>query len=358
VIRVGINGLGRIGRLVVRHWLAWQRDESQPAHWVERVVDAAGLEPGRPVEIVALNELTPPAEVAYLLRRDSVHRNLRHAAQWDGRELVLGDARVPISAQRDPSEVAWGDHGVDVVLECTGAFRSRSEAARHLQAGARSVVISAPSDDADVTIVPGVNQASWQPDHAVVSMASCTTNCLAPLAKVLNDTCGIEYLWATTAHAYTSSQSLVDSPARKMARGRAAALNIVPTSTGAASAVEAVLPELRGRLRAMALRVPVADGSITDVVAVVRRPAAAARINEALQSVAQRDMKGILGLTDEELVSSDIIGDTRSCLVASAWTSTLGNMIKLLSWYDNEYAYAGRLLELAAFIGARLKLGS
>jgi glyceraldehyde-3-phosphate dehydrogenase type I len=258
---------------------------------------------------------------------------------------------IPFFAEREPSRIPWSKVGAGIVLECTGAFRSRAKAAGHLDAGAERVIVSAPSDDADAMLVMGVNADEYDPaKHSIVSMASCTTNCLAPVAKVLDQSFGIETLMLTTAHAYTSSQSLVDTPARKRRRGRAAALSIIPTTTGATQATERVLPRLVGRMNGMAMRVPVADGSVCDIVARLEKSATAAAVNEALvEASSSPPLEGILRVTHDELVSCDIVGDPASAVIDAPCTLAIGaNTIKVLAWYDNEWGYAARLVDLCA----------
>ena len=329
-IRVGINGFGRIGRCTFKQMVEDDR-----------------------FIVAGVNDLADPEELAYLLKYDSVHGWYpRKVAFADGR-LMVDDLRVGLTAQPEPGELPWGDLGVDVVIEATGALRSRADAAGHLQAGARRVILSAPSDDADDTLVVGVNEETFDPDrHLVVSNASCTTNCLAPIAKVLHGSFGIEYLMMSTIHAYTSSQSLMDRPTRKRRRGRAAALSIVPTTTGAARATALVIPELEGRMDGMAFRVPVEDGSVVDLTAALSRRVTVEEVHAALEEAASGRMKGVLRVTDEALVSRDIIGDPHSSIVDSQSTMLLrGDVVKVVSWYDNEWGYSARLKDLAAVVG-------
>src|SRR5262245_33958894 len=298
-LRIAINGFGRIGRLALR----------------------AGLD--RPsLRFVAINDLADPDILCYLFRSDSVHGRFRGDADRDGDALVAGGHRIPIHRRKDPLELPWKDLGVDVVLECTGAMRSRKDSAKHLESGARKVMISAPSDDADFTLVMGVNQDRYEPErHHVVSAASCTTNALAPLAWVLDDAFGVESGFALTVHAYTSSQTVVDTPTRKRRRSRAAALNLVPTSTGAAAAVGRVMPELAGRLDGLAVRAPIADGSIVDLTASLRKEATVGQINAAFERAAAGRLRGILRYVREDgLVSSDIVGDPHSSILDAGLT--------------------------------------
>ena len=268
----------------------------------------------------------------------------------------MDDQRIAFHSERDPASLPWGKLGVDVVLECTGAFRDRDKAAAHIEAGARKVIISAPSANADAMLVIGVNADQYDPErHHVISNASCTTNCLAPVAKVLLDRFGVEHIMITTVHAYTSSQALMDTPVRKRRRGRAAALSIVPTTTGAALATAKVLPELEGRVDGMAMRVPVPDGSVTDIVATLKRDTTAEELNRAIQEASSAaPLAGVLRLSDEQLVSRDILGDPHSSIVDAESTMVLrGRVAKLIAWYDNEWGYSARLVDLAHQVGAR-----
>jgi glyceraldehyde 3-phosphate dehydrogenase len=334
MVRVAINGFGRIGRLASR---------------VMRHHDG--------LELVAVNDLAPVEALEYVLRRDSVHGTHPVRVTRDGETLVVGTARVPVLHEKDPAKLPWKTMGVDVVLECTGAFRDREAVSAHLAAGARKAVISAPAKDVDATFCLGVNDATYRPDdHHVVSNASCTTNALAPVAMVLHREFGLQRGLINTTHAYTSSQSLVDMPARKLRRARAAALSLVPTSTGAARACALVLPELEGRLDGLAVRAPVADGSLVDLTCVLEREATAEQINAALRTAAATDaLRGILAVTDEEIVSIDVVGDPRSSIVDGLSTMALGPLVKVLAWYDNEWGYANRLVECGVMVatGAR-----
>ena len=327
-VRVGINGMGRIGRAVLRQIAG--RDD---------------------VEVAAVNDLVEIDELTYMLQYDSVHGRFGPVEGRDSRLVVRGQ-EVAFSSHRTPAEIAWRDAGAEVVIEATGAFRSRAAAAGHLEAGAERVILSAPSDDADLTVVLGVNESDYDPArHRVVSMASCTTNCLAPMVKVLHQAFSVELAVFTTIHAYTSSQALVDGPARKRPRGRAAALSIIPTTTGAAQAAERVLPELAGRIHGIAMRVPVPDGSVTDLVARLGRQVTAQEVNAAFRSAAGRpEWQGILGVSDERLVSADIVGDPRSAVIDAANTQvSQGLVVKVLAWYDNEWGYAARLIDFARY---------
>ena len=329
MVRVAINGFGRIGRCTFKQFLEDDR-----------------------FEVVGINDLSDLDDLAYLLKYDSVHGWYPRKVSTDGSTLVVDGHKIPFSQERDPSRLPWADLGVDVVVEATGAMRSREDAAGHIEAGARKVVISAPSDDADATFVVGVNEDTYDPDnHHVVSNASCTTNCLAPVAKVLSDRFGIEHLMLSTIHAYTSSQSLMDLPTRKRRRGRAAALSIIPTTTGATKATEKVIPELAGKMTGMAYRVPVEDGSVSDITATLSREVTIEEVHEALAEAAEGRMKSVLRLTEEELVSRDIIGDPHSSIVDTPSTLLLnGNVIKLVAWYDNEWGYSARMVDISAIV--------
>ena len=329
--RIGINGLGRIGRLVLRHYLS-----NKPEN----------------VEIVAANDLTPIDDIAYLIRYDSVHRGFPLPITIDNNYLQFDAEKLIILNERDPSKLPWKELGVDIVLECTGLFRKRESASKHLQAGASRVIISAPSDDCDLTIVIGVNQDSYDPqNHHIISNASCTTNSLAPVVKLLNDTFGVEYMMVTTIHAYTASQALIDQSARKRRRGRAAAVSLIPTSTGAANATTLVIPELKGKMDAIAIRAPIPDGAITDIVAQLKTEASVEDVNNALHKSSGEELRGILEYSDSEIVSADIIGNSHSGIIDGPSTRVIMNkIVKVLVWYDNEYGYAARLLDLASFI--------
>jgi glyceraldehyde-3-phosphate dehydrogenase type I len=329
--KIALNGLGRIGRVVLRHYLA---------------------NPPENVAIVAANDLTPIDELAYLLRYDSTHGRAPVPVEAGSGYLQLGAHKLTVLSEKNPEKLPWKSNGVDIVLECTGLFRRREEAAKHLQAGASRVIISAPSESADLTVVMGVNEKLYDSrKHQVISNASCTTNSLAPAVKVLNDAFGIESLMVTTVHAYTASQALVDRAARKLRRGRAAAVSLIPTSTGAAKATALVIPELKGRMDAIAVRAPIVDGAITDIVAHLKKDVSVETINGAFQKAAQGSLKGILDYSEDELVSADIIGDPHSGIIDASSTRVIMNRIaKVLVWYDNEYGYSRRLLDLASLI--------
>lgn len=331
MIRVSINGFGRIGRCAFKQFVADRR-----------------------FEVVGVNDLADLDDLAYLLKYDSVHGRYPHEVSTRDGRLVVDDLEMPFTSERDPSQLPWASLGAELVIESTGAMRSRSDAAGHLEAGASRVIVSAPSDDVDATFVYGVNEDSYDPDsHFVVSTASCTTNCLAPVAKVLSDSFGVEHLMMSTIHAYTSSQALVDTPTKKRRRGRAAALSIVPTTSGATTATARVLPDLEGRMDGMAFRVPVEDGSVTDITAVLSRTVTIDDVHQAFEEAANNRMKGILRVTDEGLVSRDIIGDAHSSIVDLQSTLLLGDgLVKVVAWYDNEWGYSARLVDVAAVLGA------
>jgi glyceraldehyde 3-phosphate dehydrogenase len=341
-VRVGINGYGRIGRSFHRALL--DRGES------------AG------VELVAVNDPFGDSEtMAFLLKHDSVGGTLRNEVKVSDGGFSVDGKEIKKLEERDPAEIPWGDHGIEVVIESTGVFTARDAAAGHLQGGAERVIISAPSGDADLTMCLGVNDAAYDPaQHTVISNASCTTNCLAPLAKVLNDRFGIEQGFMTTIHAYTSDQALQDiaqtsrSGKADMRRMRAAALSIIPASTGAAKAIGLVLPELDGRLSGTSMRVPVPVGSITDLTAVLGQGTSADDVNEAFAAASNdASYKGVLSYTDEPLVSADIVGDPASCIFSAKDTMANGTMVKVLGWYDNEWGFSNRLIDLSAFLGER-----
>ncbi len=324
--RLAINGLGRIGRMVLRHYV-----ETRP----------------QGVELVVANDLVDTDDLAYLIKYDSVHHQLPVVVKAETGAVQVGDVRVRVTAEKDPALLPWKDLGIDVVIESTGRFTKRELAAKHLEAGARRVIISAPATDADITIVLGANEDKFDPaKHQVISLASCTTNSLVPPLKVLMDTFGVERAMATTVHAYTASQALVDRPDKKRNRGRAAAVSLVPSTTGSDIATVLVLPELKDRLRALAIRAPIPDGAITDIVADLRKATTVEEVNAAMRKASEGSMKGILAYTEEDLVSIDIIGDTHSGIVHARSTQVVqGTMVKLQVWYDNEFGYSRRLLD-------------
>jgi len=325
--RIAINGLGRIGRMVLRHYM-----EVHP----------------KDVTLVAANDLVPTDDLAYLIKYDSAHGRATFPISSDEHTIKMGDTTLNVFAEKDPAQLPWKKLGIDVVIESTGRFTKRELAAKHLEAGARRVIISAPATDADITIVVGVNDNKFDPKkHSVISMASCTTNSLAPPLKVLMDNFGVERAMATTVHAYTASQALVDKPDKKLSRGRAAAVSLVPSSTGSDIATVLVLPELKDRLRALAIRAPIIDGAITDIVADLKKSTTGEQVNVACKKASDGQLKGILGYTEEELVSADIIGDTHSGIVHALSTQVVqGTMVKVQVWYDNEFGYSRRLLDV------------
>jgi len=329
--RVAINGLGRIGRMVLRHYM-----EVRP----------------KDIELVAANDLVPPDDLAYLLKYDSVHGRAPFPISANGDAISMGDVNLKVYAERDPAQLPWKKLGVDVVIESTGLFTKRELAAKHLEAGARRVIISAPSPDADVTIIIGVNEREFAPErHKVISNASCTTNSLVPPLKVMLDNFGIERALVTTVHAYTGTQGLVDKPAKKKIRGRAAAVSLIPTTTGSDIATIMVLPELKGRLRALAIRAPIPDGAITDIVADLKKAVTVEDLNGAFKAASEGPMKGILGYSEEELVSADIIDDPHSGIVHALSTVVVQeSMVKIQVWYDNEFGYSRRLLDTIALL--------
>ena len=325
-IKIGINGFGRIGRLVFRSIL--ERGDKE-------------------FDVVAVNDLTDAATLGHLFKYDSVHGRFPGQVEVDGGSLVVNGDRFKVLSERDPSQLPWGDLGVDIVVESTGIFRTREKAGMHLQAGAKKVVISAPaSGDVDATIVLGVNDDILTGNEKVVSNASCTTNCLAPMVKVLDDAFGVEQGFMTTVHAYTSDQQLQDAPHKDLRRARAAAASIIPTTTGAAKAVGLVLPELDGKLNGFAMRVPVPDGSITDLTAVLRGTPSEDDVNGAFKSAANGSLKGIIEYTEEPIVSADIIHNPHSCIFDSLSTMVDGNLVKVVGWYDNEWGYSNRTVDL------------
>jgi glyceraldehyde 3-phosphate dehydrogenase len=335
-VRVGINGFGRIGRNFLR----------------------AVIASGADVEVAGLNDLTSADINAQLLRYDSTHGRLQVPVSVEGQELVVGDRRIRVLSERDPGNLPWDDLGVSVVLEATGVFRTRSQASAHLKCGASKVVITAPSEDADATLVIGVNETTYEPAlHHVVSMASCTTNCFVPMVKVLDDAFGIEGGLMTTVHAYTNDQNLLDLAHKDPRRARAAAINIVPNVTGAARATKLVLPEMAGRLDGAALRVPVPDGSITDFTALLARSVGAAEVNAAFKEAASKPpLARVLEYCEDPIVSSDIVGNPASCIFDATLTlaQAIGErtLVKASGWYDNEWGYSNRLIDLVALLGS------
>ncbi|MEK3992038.1 MULTISPECIES: type I glyceraldehyde-3-phosphate dehydrogenase [Robertmurraya] len=331
-VKLGINGFGRIGRNVFR---------------------AALTNPN--VEVVAVNDLTDANTLAHLLKYDTVHGKLKEDVTVDGDYLVVGGTKVKVIAERDPAQLGWGDLGVEVVVESTGRFTKRSDAAKHLEAGAKKVIISAPATDEDITIVMGVNDDKYDAaNHHVISNASCTTNCLAPFAKVLNDNFGVRRGMMTTVHSYTNDQQILDLPHKDLRRARAAAENIIPTSTGAAKAVSLVLPELKGKLNGGAMRVPTPNVSLVDLVVELDKDVTVDEINAALKAASEGDLKGILDYSEEPLVSTDYNGSPASSTIDALSTMVMeGNMAKVISWYDNESGYSNRVVDLAEYIASK-----
>jgi glyceraldehyde 3-phosphate dehydrogenase len=331
-VKLGINGFGRIGRNVFR---------------------AALTNPN--VEVVAVNDLTDANTLAHLLKYDTVHGKLNEDVTVDGDYLVVGGTKVKVIAERDPAQLGWGDLGVEVVVESTGRFTKRSDAAKHLEAGAKKVIISAPATDEDITIVMGVNDDKYDAaNHHVISNASCTTNCLAPFAKVLNDNFGVRRGMMTTVHSYTNDQQILDLPHKDLRRARAAAENIIPTSTGAAKAVSLVLPELKGKLNGGAMRVPTPNVSLVDLVVELDKDVTVDEINAALKAASEGDLKGILDYSEEPLVSTDYNGSPASSTIDALSTMVMeGNMAKVISWYDNESGYSNRVVDLAEYIASK-----
>ena len=332
-VRVGINGFGRIGRMVFR--AAYKRDD---------------------VKFLALNDLTDSSTLAHLLKYDSVHGVLSEEVREEDNNIIVEGNKIKVISEKDPGKLPWGDLGVDIVFECTGFFRDRANASKHLEAGAKKVIISAPATDPDVTLVMGVNHEKYDPEkHHIVSNASCTTNSLAPICKVLMQGFGIEKGLMTTIHSYTTDQRLLDFPHKDLRRARAAALSMIPTTTGAAKAVSLVIPELAGKMNGMSLRVPTPNVSLTDLVVQLSRPAGVKEVNKAFEEASQGSMKGIIGYTEEPLVSTDFNGMTASTFVDGLSTMSIGeDMVKILGWYDNEFGYANRLVDLAVYLSEGL----
>jgi glyceraldehyde 3-phosphate dehydrogenase len=330
--RVGINGFGRIGRAFTR-----------------LALDRADL------EVVAVNDITDARTLAHLLEFDSTYGRLGRKMEYADHALTIGGSQIAVLSQRDPALIDWAGLGADIVVEATGKFRGRDAAVAHLKGGAKKVLISAPGKDADLTIVLGVNEHAYDPRlHDVISNASCTTNCVAPMVKVLHDAFGVEQGFMTTIHAYTGDQMLLDGPHKDLRRARSAAANIVPTTTGAARATGEVIPALAGKLDGVAVRVPVEDGSLTDLAVVLSREATAQTVNEAFAAAAAGPLAGILRYSTDPIVSRDIIGDPASCVFDSPLTQAAGTLVKVFGWYDNEWGYASRLADLAVLVGSQL----
>jgi glyceraldehyde 3-phosphate dehydrogenase len=332
-VRVGINGFGRIGRNFFR------------------AVQASGAD----IEVVAVNDLTDNKTLAHLLKYDSILGRFPAPISYDDENIIVGGKSIRALEERDPANLPWKELGVDVVIESTGFFTKAADARKHLDGGAKKVIISAPATDDDITIVMGANHENYDPaSHHIISNASCTTNCLAPLAKVLHDSFGIEKGLMTTIHAYTQDQNLQDAPHKDLRRARAAALSIIPTSTGAAKAIGLVLPELKGKLDGYALRVPVPTGSATDLTVTVGRETTVDEVKAAYRAAAEGAFKGILTYTDDPIVSSDIVTDPASCIFDAGLTKVIGDQVKVVGWYDNEWGYSNRLVDLVQLVGSSL----
>ena len=332
-VRVGINGFGRIGRNFYR----------------------AALAQGADIEVVGANDLTDNKSLAHLLKYDSILGRLQEDVSYDDQHIIVGGRKIRALEERDPGSLPWKELGADVVIESTGFFTDATKARAHIDAGAQKVIISAPAKNEDFTVVLGANDEKYDPaNHHIISNASCTTNCLAPMAKVLNDTFGIERGLMTTIHAYTQDQNLQDAPHKDLRRARAAALNIVPTSTGAAKAIGLVLPELVGKLDGYALRVPIPTGSATDLTVDVARETTVEEVNAIVKAAAEGPLKGFLRYTEDPIVSSDIVTDPSSCIFDAGLTKVIGNQVKVVGWYDNEWGYSNRLIDLVALVGKSL----
>ena len=333
-ITVGINGFGRIGRNFYR------------------ALVASGVQD---IDVVGINDLTDTATLAHLLKYDSVLGRFPLPVEHGDGELIVGGQRIRVFAEKDPAALPWGALGVSVVIESTGHFTDATKARAHLEAGARKVIISAPAKNEDITIVMGVNEGSYDPNtQNILSNASCTTNCLAPMAKVLDDTFGIERGMMTTIHAYTNDQRILDFPHSDLRRARAAAINMIPTTTGAAKAIGLVLPQLKGKLDGYAMRVPTPTGSATDLTVELKTSATASDINAAMRAAAEGSLAGIMRYTEDPIVSSDIVTDPASVIVDSDLTNSMGTLAKVVGWYDNEWGYSNRLIDLTQYVGARL----
>ena len=333
-MKVGINGFGRIGRNIMR---------------------AAMAQANADIDFVAVNDITDPETLAHLLKYDSVLGNLEADVEVEGDGLRVGDAHFKVFSERNPAALPWGELGVDVVVESTGLFTKRDDAAKHITAGAKKVIISAPAKNPDLTLVLGVNDDAYDPArHAIISNASCTTNCLAPVAKVLHESFGLRRGWMTTIHSYTNDQKLLDLPHKDLRRARAAGVSMIPTTTGAAAAVGEVLPELKGKLDGMAMRVPTPNVSVVDLVADIENPASAEAVNAAFEAAAGGPLSGILGLSKKPLVSIDFKGNPLSSIVDASYTKVMeGDFVKVLSWYDNEWGYSSRCVDLVRLIAAK-----
>jgi len=327
-VKVAINGFGRIGRLVFR-----------------RILEVGG------VDVVAVNDLTDANTLAHLLKYDSVHGTLPNEVKAEGDDLTVDGKKIKVLAQKDPAQLPWKDLGVDLVIESTGRFRDKKGASLHLQAGAKKVIITAPAKQPDITIVMGVNHTAYRKDeHHIISNASCTTNCLAPVAKVLHDNFTIQQGFMTTIHSYTNDQVILDFPHKDLRRARAAAMSMIPTTTGAAAAIGEVIPELKGKLDGMAIRVPTPDVSVVDLVVTVEKETTTEEVNQVLQKAAEGELKGILAYCDLPLVSADFLHDQNSSVLDALSTKVIGKLVKIISWYDNEWGYSCRVVDLAKYV--------
>ncbi|WP_456409994.1 type I glyceraldehyde-3-phosphate dehydrogenase [Oceanithermus sp.] len=329
-MKIGINGFGRIGRQVFR------------------ILHERGL------DVVLVNDLTDNKTLAHLLKYDSVYGRFPGEVTYDDDFIVVDGKKIHATATRNPEELPWGEMGVDVVIEATGVFRDREGASKHLKAGAKKVIITAPAKDPDVTVVIGVNEKDLKPEHKIISNASCTTNSLAPVMKVLDEAFGIKRSMMTTVHSYTNDQRILDLPHKDLRRARAAAINIIPTTTGAAKATGIVLPQLAGRFDGAALRVPTPTGSISDITAVLARSVTAEEVNAALKAASEGELKGILGYNEEEIVLADIVGSSYSSIVDAPFTKAIDNLVKVYTWYDNEWGYSTRVADLVELVGKQL----
>jgi glyceraldehyde 3-phosphate dehydrogenase len=322
MVRIAVNGLGRIGRIFLKIAL------------------------DKKLDVIAVNDLGSINSLAYLMKYDSVYGNYEKKIEVAKDFIKINDKKIKVFSEKDPENLPWKQLGIDIVIESTGVFTEREGASKHLKAGAKKVIISAPAESPDITVVLGVNENQLKKEHKIISMGSCTTNCLAPIVKVLNDSFGVEKGFMTTIHAYTNDQAILDAPHKKLRRGRAGAINLIPTTSGATTSVTETIPKLKGKLDGLAIRAPVPCGSITDFVAVLKKPVTREQVNAALKKASQKELKGILQYSEDELVSSDIIRNPNSSIVDSILTQTKDNLVKVLSWYDNEYGYSCRLVDL------------
>ncbi len=329
-MKIGINGFGRIGRQVFR------------------IMHERGL------DVVLVNDLTDNKTLAHLLKYDSVYGRFPGEVTYDEEFIVVDGKKIHATATRNPEELPWGEMGVDVVIESTGVFRDREGAGKHLKAGAKKVIITAPAKDPDVTVVIGVNEQDLKPEHKIISNASCTTNSLAPVMKVLDEAFGVKRSMMTTVHSYTNDQRILDLPHKDLRRARAAAINIIPTTTGAAKATGIVLPQIAGRFDGAALRVPTPTGSISDITAVLAKSVTADEVNAALKAASEGELKGILGYNEEEIVLTDIVGSSYSTIVDAPFTKAIDNLVKVYTWYDNEWGYSTRVADLVELVGKQL----